>query len=256
MQDFAKIARLLHQLTEKSKYFLWNSKAEEAFEVMRARLTSAPFLAFPSMREPFILYTDASRLAMGLVLAQVQNGSERVICYASKCFRKAPVQNSTTKRELLALVTFARHFKHYLLERKLQNVTHHRASQWLHNPDDPDGLTARWLEKVAAFEKKTVHRCEKRIGHADSMSRIPSQDATTDQANALKRRAQAKHPMQNNNEASNTEVPNSPCMNEEKASVTHRTRHMMPELQQQHLYRHATTASLSLCRRKEKSTKF
>ena len=66
-------------------------------------------------------------------------------------------------------------------------------------------LTARWLEKLAAFEYKIVHRSGKRIGHADSMSRIPSQNAITDQANIPTRGAEAKHPTQNNDEASDTE---------------------------------------------------
>ena len=116
MQDFAKTARPLHQLTEKSKDFLRNSEAQETFEVLKARLTSAPNLAFPSMREPSILYIDASQHAMGAVLAQIQNGSERVICYASKSFSKAQSRYSTTKREFLAIVNFTRHFKHYLLK--------------------------------------------------------------------------------------------------------------------------------------------
>ena len=220
VQGFAKIARPLHHLTEKSKNFLWNSEAQEAFEVLKARLTSAPILAFPSMREPFILYTDASQHAMGAVLTQIQNGSELLVCYASKSFSKAQSRYSTTKRELLAIVNFTRHFTDYLLGRNFQIVTDHRALQWLHNVKDPDGLTARWLEKLAAFEYETVHRSGKSIGHADSMSRIPSQDATTDLANVPTRGAEAKHPMQNNIEASDTEWPNRPRTNEENATVT------------------------------------
>ena len=50
VQDFAKMARPLHQLTEKSKDFFGNSKAQEAFEVLKARLTSASIMSFPSMR--------------------------------------------------------------------------------------------------------------------------------------------------------------------------------------------------------------
>ena len=88
MQYFAKLARPLHQLTEKSKVFLWNSEAQEAFEVLKARLIFAPILAFLRMREFFILYTDAGQHAMGAVLAQAQNGSERVICEASKSFSR------------------------------------------------------------------------------------------------------------------------------------------------------------------------
>ena len=71
------------------------------------------------------------------------------------------------KRELLAIETFTRHFKHYLLGRKFKVVTDHRAVQWLHNFKDPDGLTARCLEKLAAFDYEVQHRPGKSIGHAD-----------------------------------------------------------------------------------------
>ena len=89
VQDFAKIARPLHQLTEKSKDCFWNSKTQEAFEVLKARLTFASIVVFPSMKEPFILSTDASQHARGAVLAQIQKGSKCVICYASKFSSKA-----------------------------------------------------------------------------------------------------------------------------------------------------------------------
>ena len=59
---------------------------------------------------------------------------------------------SATRRELLAIVTFTRHFRHYLLGRKFTILTDHRALQCLHNFKDPDGITARWLEKLASFD--------------------------------------------------------------------------------------------------------
>ena len=126
VQDFLKIARPLHQLTENAQDFVRNYGAREAFEFLKATLTSAPIFAFPSMREPSILFTDASQLAMSPVLAQIQNGSERFICYASKCFSKTKSRYSTTKRELLAIVIFTRHFKHYCLEEnvKLSLITY------------------------------------------------------------------------------------------------------------------------------------
>ena len=98
------------------------------------------------MEEPFILSTDASLTAMGAVLSQVQDGQERAICYASKAFSKAQTRYSATRRELLAVVNFTRHFKHYLLCQKFTIISDHRGLQWLHNSMDPDALTARWLE--------------------------------------------------------------------------------------------------------------
>ena len=218
MQDFAKIARPLHQLTEKSKDFLWNSESQEAFAIVKARFTSAAILAFLSMREHFILYTVASQHAMDAVLAQIQNGSERVTCYASKSFSKVQSQYSTTKPELLAFVNFARLFKHNLLGRKFQIVTDQRALQWLHNFKDPDGLTARW--KI--LNMKSFITVEKTTGHADSISKIPSQDATTDQTNAPALVAEAKYPTQINDHASDIEWSKRPRTNEDKQQLPNR----------------------------------
>ena len=100
---------------------------------------------------------------MGAVLAQVQNVSERVICYASTSFGKTQSRYFSTKRKLLAFVSFTRYFKHYLLGRKFQIDTDHITLQWFRYFKDLDGLTARWLEKLAAFEFEIVHRSGKSI---------------------------------------------------------------------------------------------
>ena len=177
VHDFAAIARPLHQLTENTKELHGNPEAQTAFEQLKDCLTLTPILAFPWMKEPFILYTDASQFAIGAILAQVQNGLERVICYASKFLNKAQSRYSTTKQELLAIVNYTRHFMHYLLGQRFKIITDHRALQWLHNFKDPDALTARWLEKLAAFDYEIEHRSGKSIGHADCMSRLPATTA-------------------------------------------------------------------------------
>ena len=106
MQNFAEIARPLHKASEVTTNFNWTPEAQDAFETLKSRLTTTPILAFPMMKEPFILCTDASLTAMGAVLSQVQDGQERAICYASKALSKAQTRYSATKRELLAVVNF------------------------------------------------------------------------------------------------------------------------------------------------------
>ena len=179
IKNVAMIARPLHKASETKSYFTWTEETQEAFESLKKHLSSTPILAFLDVKEPFNLYTDASLTAMGAVLAQVQDGSERAICYASKAFSESQTNYSATKRELLAIVIFTRHFEHYLLGRKFKIVTNHRALQWLHNFKDPDGLTARWLEKLAAIGYEVQHRPGKSIGHADGLSRIPNVNQVT-----------------------------------------------------------------------------
>ena len=167
------IARPLHKGSEAKSSFTWTEETQEAFESLKKQLSSTPILTFPDVKESFILSTDASLTAMGAVITQIQDGKERAICYASKAFSKSQTNYSATKRELLAIVAFTRHFKHYLLGRKVRIVSDHRALQWLHNFKDPDGLRARWLEKFAAFEYEVQRRPGKSIGQADGLSRIP-----------------------------------------------------------------------------------
>ena len=106
---------------------------------------------------------------MGAVLSQVQDGQERASCFASKAFSKAQTRYSATKREFLAIAKFTQQFRHYLIKFKI--VTNHSALQWLHNFKYPDALTARLLEKLAAFNYEVVHRPGKSIRHANALSR-------------------------------------------------------------------------------------
>ena len=166
-ENFAMIAQPLHKAKETKSSFTWTEETQEAFESLKKHFSSSPILDFPDVKEPFNLYTDAILTTMGAVLAQVQDGKERAICYASKAFSQSQTNSFSTKKELLAIVTFTHHFKHFLLGRKFKIVTDHCALQLLHSFKDPDGLTARWLEKLAAFDYEVQHRPCKSIRHAD-----------------------------------------------------------------------------------------
>ena len=152
MKNFTDIARPLHKASENNSLFWWTPEAQDAFETLKQKLMSTPILALPSMKEPFHFHTDASMTAMGPLLSQVQDGQERAICYASKAFSKAQTRYSATKRKLLAVVNFTRHFRHYLFGTQFKIVTDHSALQWLHNFKDPDALTARWLGKTRSIQ--------------------------------------------------------------------------------------------------------
>ena len=108
------IARPFKKASETKSSFTWTEETQEAFESFKNHLSYTPFLAFLDVKEPFILYTDASLTAMEAVLAQVQDGKEQAFCYAFKAFSQSQSNYSATKRELLAIVTFTSHLKHYL----------------------------------------------------------------------------------------------------------------------------------------------
>ena len=174
IKDFASIAKPLHHLTEKNVKFEWTPSCQEAFELLKSKLTSPPVLAHPDFQLPFILDTDASATGIGAVLSQCHSdGKEEVIAYASRTLSKPERRYCTTRRELLAVVTFVKHFRAYLLGRHFSLRTDHGSLTWLQNFKEPEGQLARWITRLQEYNFSIMHRQGKSHGNADTMSRRP-----------------------------------------------------------------------------------
>ena len=173
VKDYANVASPLIALTQKSATFKWGEEEQRAFDELKGKLVSAPILGYPDMQEKFILDTDASKCAIGAVLSQVQDGKEVVIAYGSRRLTKSERNYCVTRQELLAIVWFTGHFKHYLIGRKFLLRTDHGSLRWLFGFKDPEGQMARWLERLARFEFDIEHRPGLKHGNSDGLSRIP-----------------------------------------------------------------------------------
>lgn len=169
LSDLAAIAKPLYRLTERGE-FNWTVECDAAFMELKFRLVSAPILAFPDFTKTFILDTDASQFGVGAVLSQLHNGQERVVAYASRVLSKAERQYSVTRKDLLAVVTFVKHFRHYLLGRHFVVQTDHSSLQWLYNFKEPEGQTARWSEYHQEFDFEVIHRSGCNHANADALS--------------------------------------------------------------------------------------
>jgi hypothetical protein len=127
-------------------------------------------LAFPDFQKPFILDTDASNIGIGAVLSQVDgNGKEHVVAYASRVLTKAEKHYCVTRKELLAAVTYIRHFRPYLLGRLF---TDHGSLTWLRNFKEAEGQLERWLEQLQEYTFTVEHRPGRKHGNGDALSRL------------------------------------------------------------------------------------
>lgn len=77
-----------------------------------------------------MLDTDASNDAIGCVLSQIQNGEEKVMQYASRTLNSHEKNYCVTRKEMLAVVFFIKHFKDYLLGREFILCTDHDSLTW------------------------------------------------------------------------------------------------------------------------------
>ena len=188
IRNFADIASPLYNLTREHVKFVWSPDCQAVFQQLKQALTSAPILAYPDPSLRFTLDTDASDHGIGSVLSQVtEDGREQVVAYASKSLSKSQKNYSVTKRELLAVVEFCDHFRHYLMGAEFTVRTDHKALLWLKSFKEPTGLLARWIERLSMYDFTFEHRRGSYHANADALSRLPEVSSLCDDQEAADR---------------------------------------------------------------------
>ena len=69
VKNFAKITRLLHEMTRKENKWSWRERQQKAFEELKKRFTTEPVLVTPDLDKEMRVEADASDFVMGGVLS-------------------------------------------------------------------------------------------------------------------------------------------------------------------------------------------
>ena len=149
----------------------WSADCERSFTALKARLVSAPTLAFANFSLPFILEVDASHSGLGAVLSQEQEGIVRPLAYASRSLHPAEKNYSSMKLEFLAM-------KWAMVEKFKEYLWGHPCVVWTDNNPLSHLETAklgateqRWVAELSAFEYSVRYRPGRINKNADALSR-------------------------------------------------------------------------------------
>ena len=86
IRGFAQRSASLNVLAGKGASFTWTKSSDAALTSMKRSLTTAPVLAYPDFSvssDSFVLDTNASKVAIGAVLSQIQDGEEHPLPLAA-----------------------------------------------------------------------------------------------------------------------------------------------------------------------------
>ncbi|CAF1456573.1 unnamed protein product [Didymodactylos carnosus] len=127
IKNYAEVAESLsNSIREKyNPIFAFTPECQQAFELLKQRLISAPIVAYPNFDYPFLLQLDACDYGLGAVPAQNIDGIEHVIAYASRTLQSCERKYSASERECLDSVWDAQHFRSYLEGRPFEVWTDH-----------------------------------------------------------------------------------------------------------------------------------
>ncbi|GJT62732.1 putative reverse transcriptase domain-containing protein [Tanacetum coccineum] len=164
IERFSKIAKSMTKLTQKGIKFDWGEKEENAFQLIKQKLCSAPILALPEGSEDFVVYCDASHKGLGAVLMQ----KEKVIAYASRQLKVHEKNYTTHDLELGSVVFALKIWRHYLYGTK---CTDHKSLQHILDQKELNMRQRRWLELLSDYDCDIRYHPGKANVVADDLSR-------------------------------------------------------------------------------------
>jgi len=173
-KHFADHMACFYELTKKDKIWFWSEDCRREFKYLIGELMKAPVLRHPDLSRQFLLYTDASSIAIAAILAQVDdNGVEYVVEYASRMLRGYERHRSVSEKELSAVVFGCKSMRCYIFGADCIVITDHSALTFMIKLSSPSSTIARLLWELAPYDIKIVHRPGKDLGHVDYLTRPP-----------------------------------------------------------------------------------
>ena len=129
---------------------------------------------YPNFSKPFVLYTDASLVAAGAVLSQLDKKDlDNPIAYFSRTLNVHEQNDTVTEWECLAVLYGIQECRPYIYGSHFTVVTDHSSLKWLMNIKDPDRRVACWALKLQAYDYTIVHRPGTKHANTDCLSRLP-----------------------------------------------------------------------------------
>lgn len=175
VKGYSKVALPLNRLLTKNTPFKWTTECQDAFELLKEKLTNTPLLAYPDFRRQFILSCDASGMAIGYILSQNRDDNkEHVIAYEGRALNNAEKAYSVTEQEMLALISAIDLFRVYLINNHFLVNTDHKALTWLKTINHTNARLIRWALKLQEFTFDFKHRPGAKHQNCDALSRRPN----------------------------------------------------------------------------------
>src|SRR4051812_2752387 len=154
-------------LLKKDKKFEWSDKAEESFQLLKTKLTTAPVLVLPDTSKDFIVFYDASHQGLGCVL--MQDG--HVVAYASRQLKPHENNYPTHDLELAAVVHALKQWRNYLLGSHCKLYSDHQSLKYLFTQPDLNLRQSICLELIKYYDLGLNYQPDKANVVADALSR-------------------------------------------------------------------------------------
>jgi transposase InsO family protein len=173
IRDYGIIARPLVNLTRTNTPFKFDFECCDAFDQLKASLTSAPILQHYNPDLECMLETDASDGVVASVLSQKHGGDWLPVAFFSKTMAPAELNYAVHDKEMLAIIRSFGHFRAELTGSPHTTCvyTDHKALEYFMTSKTLNSRQARWAEVLANYHFMIMYRPGKQNPLADALTR-------------------------------------------------------------------------------------
>lgn len=152
VRGYSVIARPLTDLMGKNVNFVWGREQEDAFAIMKNKLSNYPVLKVFNPEARTEVHTDASSKGLGGILLQEgKDGKLRAVSYFSRKTTKDEAKYHSYELEALAIVSTLERFRTYLIGIPFVIKTDCNSLKLLASKADLGPRIERWFVKLSKY---------------------------------------------------------------------------------------------------------
>ena len=167
-------------MTKKDIEFHWTEKCQASFELLKEALMKEPILRYPNPKDPYILYTDASKYAWACVLTQPhwrkvgepKTTVNHPITYVSGLFKGSQLNWAALTKEAYAIYMSIKKLNYYLEDAEIILMCDHLPLKKFLKRNTLNSKVNNWAVELSAHQIEFRYIKGIKNTLADTLSRL------------------------------------------------------------------------------------